>query len=205
MFGIVFTTTGEAAPYIDEHANGRMDGLEVGRSVKIGGHLVLVTGRGKINATLATERLLRQQDLEAIVHLGSATALDDELAPGTLVGATFVVEGDRIDLEAPTYPRMPLDCPVDLPVEGTLVSQDHTPEPEAEWSYWERLGDVRDSTGYAIAYVAAQHGTPCYTAKLVTHHRGEDVDEASILQSQGADDLASFPQRVAEVRTGTTD
>lgn len=204
MLGIVFTTTNEAAPYVNDHTSGRMDGLEEGRPATIGGHRVVVTGKGKINATLATERLLRQQDLEGIVHTGSATALDDELTPDTLVGVAFVVEGDRIDLEAPTYPRMPLECPVDLPVEGTLVSQDHTPGPEADWSYWERLGDVRDSTGYAIAYVAAQHGTPCYIAKLVTHQRGEDVDEASVLQSKGADDLASFPQRVAAVRTEST-
>lgn len=204
MLGIVFTTTDEAAPYVTDHTSGRMDGLKEGQPVTIGGHLVVVTGKGKINAALATERLLRQQDPEAIVHTGSATALDDELTPGTLVGAAFVVEGDRVDLEAPTYPRMPLECPVDLSVEGTLVSQDHSPGPEADWSYWERLGDMRDSAGYAIAYVAAQHGTPCHIAKLVTHQRGEDIDEASVLRSKGADDLASFPQRVAEVRTEST-
>jgi len=139
--------------------------------------LVTVTGPGKIKATLGTERFLRQHDVNVLVHAGAAAALADELEIGTLVGATFVLEGDRVALDTPTYPRMPLDLPFDLSTEGTLVSQDHTDDEDAEErSYWERLADLRDETGYAVAYVAAQHGIPCHIVKGITHRAGAEAD-----------------------------
>lgn len=83
-------------------------------------------------------------------------------------------------LEDPAYPRMPLECPLDVDVEGTLVSQDYSAasaeasddsDAPSSLSYWERLADVRDGTGYAVVYVAGQHGTPCYIVKGVSSHR----------------------------------
>jgi hypothetical protein len=84
-----------------------------------------------------------------------------------VLGASFVLEGDRVELDAPTYPRMPLECPFEVDAEGTLVSQDHPGGEGDERSYWERLADARDETGYPVAYVAAQHGTPCHVVKVV--------------------------------------
>ena len=177
MLGLVFATPEEAAPFVEQHAGGRPDDVEEGRPLEINEVLVTVTGPGKIKAALATERLLQQYDVDVLVHAGGATSLTDDLKVGTLVGATFVLEGDRVALDAPSYPRMPLDPPADLPTEGTLVSQDHTDDEESEeQSYWERIADMRDSTGYAVAYVAAQHGTPCHIVKGITDRTGADAD-----------------------------
>jgi nucleoside phosphorylase len=144
--------------------------------------LVAATGLGKVKATLATERLLQAHDLRALVHVGTCVGLDEQCSVGTVVGASFVLEGDRVELEAPTYPRMPLECPFDVDVEGTLVSQDHTSSDEDERTYWERLADVRDNTGYPVAFVAAQHGTPCHVVKAVSSHvddsNGENRQDA---------------------------
>jgi len=168
MIAIVFPSPDAAALLADVSPGARLDDLEEGTPVQVEDALVAVTGAGKIKATLATERLLRAHDVEAIVHLGPCIALDETLDPGSVLGASFVLEGDRVELDAPTYPRMPLECPFTVDAEGTLVSQDRPGGEADDRSYWERLGDARDETGYPIAYVAAQHGTPCHIVKVVT-------------------------------------
>jgi nucleoside phosphorylase len=177
MLGLLFTTTKEAGSFVGSYTDRRPDSLDAETPIQTDDLLIAVTGQGKIKATLATERLLRDYALEAVLHVGTCTALDEDVSPGTVVGASFVLEGDRVELDAPTYPRMPLECPYDVEVEGTLVSQDHVTGDSEERSYWERIADVRDETGYAVAYVAAQHGTPCHIVKAV---RGpEEQSDAS--------------------------
>jgi nucleoside phosphorylase len=74
---------------------------------------------------------------------------------------------------------MPLELLPGLSHDGTLVSQDHTDDTSAEQaSYWERIADMRDDTGYAVAYVAAQHGVPCHIVKGITHRASEASDTA---------------------------
>jgi len=203
MIGLVFTTAEEAAPFVEQHAGRRPDEIEEGAFLQTGDVLVTVTGPGKIKATLGTERFLRQHDVDVLVHAGSAAALADELEIGTLVGATFVLEGDRVALDTPTYPRMPLDLPFDLPNEGTLVSQDHTDDDSEEQSYWERLADLRDETGYAVAYVAAQHGVPCHIVKGITHRAGTETDSTG--QQKVYEAVATFLQDHLETLTDESD
>lgn len=198
MLGIVFATPSEARPFVEQriveqHTGGRLDSLEEGQHVRSDELLVVATGPGKIKATLETERLLQQHEVEVLVHAGGAAALGDEMEPGTLVGAAFVLEGDRVALDDPAYPRMPLTALSRLSAEGTLVTQDHTDDENAEaQSYWERIADMRDSTGYAVAYVAAQHGVPCHIVKGITHRTGEDVRPSSPESTYGA--VAAFLQ-----------
>lgn len=165
MTGILFATSEEAMPFLDQYSDRRFDGLDEGDHIWIDDVLVTVSGQGKIKATLVTERLLQQQDVDVLVHAGGAVALTEDLETGTPVGVTFVLEGDRVDLDAPSYPRMPLTPLSDSLAEGTLVTQDHTNENGDEPRYWERIADLRDTTGYAVAYVAAQHGTACHIVK----------------------------------------
>jgi len=196
MVGLVFTTAEEAAPFVQQYAGRRPDEVEDGTVLQAGDVLVTVTGPGKIKATLATERFLRQHDVDVLVHAGGAAALTDELEVGTLVGATFVLEGDRVALDAPAYPRMPLDPFDKLSTEGTLVSQDHTNDDSEEQSYWERLADLRDETGYAVAYVAAQHGVPCHIVKGITHRASAEADPAERQEVYEA--IATFLQEYLE-------
>jgi len=199
MLGIVFTTPQEASAFVGQYANSRVDRIEEGSSIQLGDLRVGVTGIGKIKATLATERLLQSHPLDTLIHAGVCTALDDDLDCGTVVGASFVLEGDRVELDAPTYPRMPLSCPLDVSVEGTLVTQDHSADDEDSLTYWERLADVRDHTGYAVAYVAAQHGTMCHIVKAVSN--GPDDTDTSDAQRQDASrEVAAVLERFLEGR-----
>lgn len=200
MLGILFSTSEEAAPFVDRHVGGRSEEPEEGQQVEADEVIVTVTGPGKIKATLGTEHFLQQYDVDLLVHAGGATALTDDLDVGALVGATFVLEGDRVELDAPAYPRMPLDPPFDLSTEGTLVSQDHTDDDDPdERSYWERIADMRDGIGYPVAYVAAQHGIPCHIVKGVTGRVGTDDDPSK--QSDALQAVGSFLHTHAEGST----
>jgi nucleoside phosphorylase len=183
MLGIVFTTRREASTFVATYTDGPVPTIEEGTPISVGDITVAVTGAGKINATLATERLLRTHDLTSLLHAGTCVSLSEELDSGTVLGASFVLEGDRVELENPTYPRMPLSCPLEVSQEGTLVTQDHTADGK-EKSYWERLADARDHTGYAVAYVAAQHGTTCHIVKAVSGSAGDSPDHEDVCAAE---------------------
>lgn len=177
MLGFLFATVAEATPFVHAFAENRVDRIQKGNYIHGGDTVVTVTGRGKINATLGTERLLGEYDLDALVHAGGAVSLSNEVEPGAILGATHVLEGDRVDLEDPSYPRMPLEVPFDSVGEGTLVTQDHpTSDPDAR-SYWERIAEIRDTTGYAVAFVAGQYGVPCHIVKGITGPVGNNVTQ----------------------------
>ena len=168
MTGIIFATEEEAVPFLDAYKRGRFDELREGETLFDDDIFVSLTGLGKIKATLRTERFFQEHQPERIIHAGTCTALNEDYSIGDLVAADQVFEGDRIELAAPTYPRMPLEVPFeDLP-RGTLVTQDHVATEQSEKSYWQRIADMSDMTGYAVAYVSATHGVPCHIVKAVT-------------------------------------
>ena len=69
---------------------------------------------------------------------------------------------------------MPLARTFDGMTTGTLVTQDHTVSGTQELTYWQRIAEASDMTGYAVAYVAATHGVPCGIVKVVSGRMGED-------------------------------
>ncbi len=175
MIGIVFATEEEAQPFLSRYERGRFDGMGEGEALHDDQVLVTMLGVGKIKAALRTERLLNRHRPARLVHVGTCTSLVEKLEKGALVAASQVFEGDRVELATPTYPRMPLDVPFDGLPTVTLVTQDHTVQDQEERSYWQRIADVSDMSGYAVAYVAATHGVPCHIAKVITgHFQSED-------------------------------
>lgn len=174
MIGVIFSTEEEAKPFLKKYERGRFDGLVEGEAYHDDNVLVTLIGTGKIKATLRTERLLRSYDLDRILHIGTCTALNTGLKIGTVVAANQVFEGDRIEMSSPSYPRMPLEQPLVAAKRATLVTQDHTIAGETEINYWQRIADVVDMSGYAVAYVAATHGVPCNIVKVVSAHALEE-------------------------------
>lgn len=184
MIGIVFSTKEEAQPFLTLYERGRFDGLGEGESFHDDTYLVSILGIGKIKSALRTERLLQSYQLKTIVHAGTCTALNEEIDTGTVVSVSQVFEGDRIELSAPTYPRMPLSVPFDGLKQFTLVTQDHTVQGATELSYWQRIADISDMSGYAVAYVAATHGVVCHIVKVVSGQMGiEDKNLRKTLTS----------------------
>ncbi|PIQ63716.1 MAG: 5'-methylthioadenosine nucleosidase [Bacteroidetes bacterium CG12_big_fil_rev_8_21_14_0_65_60_17] len=174
MTGILFSTLEDAQPFLATYQRGRFDGLNEGEQANDNEILVSILGIGKIKGTLRSDRLLRQKKLTSILHAGTCTGLSDKFQVGELVSVTQVFEGDRIELSAPTYPRMPLNHLFPDVPDGILVTQDHTVEGASELSYWQRIADVSDMTGYPVAYVAATHGISCHIIKVVAGRMGID-------------------------------
>ncbi len=194
MTGIVYPTAGDAEPFLRRFARQRLTGLGEGETAQHEDVLVTITGVGKVKATLYTERLLQSFAIDRLLHVGTCTALRDTFEAGTLVAAADVLEGDRVSLSAPSYPRMPLATPDGLAT-GTLVTHDHAASEHGNAGYWQRLADFSDTTGYAVAYVAAQHGIPCQIVKVVTDHLNEERDDFHTTLTRARERLAEFVLR----------
>lgn len=192
MIGIVFATEEEAQPFLQQFERGRFDGLAEDETFHDDHFMVSIVGTGKIKATLRSERLLQRYQPSLLIHAGTCSALVDKLKVGSLVTASQVFEGDRIELAAPTYPRMPLGTPFKKLPKGTLVTQDHTVQGQSELSYWQRIADMTDMTGYAVAYVAATHGIPCTIIKAVTGVIQREDPYYRKTRAKACQDLATF-------------
>lgn len=192
MIGVVFATEEEALPFLKGYERGRFGSLVEGETQHDDHLLVSITGTGKIKATLRTERLLQRFSLDRLLHVGTCTALSESFPIGSLVAANQVLEGDRIELAAPSYPRMPLAVPFEDLAEGTMVTQDHTVKGQSEHSYWQRIADVSDMTGYAVAYVAATHGVPCHVVKVVAGQFQVQDEEIRKTKEAAYETIAAF-------------
>lgn len=192
MTGILFASLEEGRAFIDRYERGRFDDLTEGDSHHDDDIAVAITGSGKVKATLRTERFLRTYAVDRIVEAGLCTSLKPNVAAGTIVAIDQVFEGDRIELAAPSYPRMPLEVlDAGLP-SGTLVTQDHLVGDSEEQSYWQRIADFVDSSGYAVAYVAATHGVPSSIIKVVGGYLNGSASEVRSVRSRAADALATY-------------
>lgn len=174
MKAIVFATLEEADPFVQSYKRGRFSGVAEGESLHDDDLLIAVTGIGKIKGALRTERLLREHRPKEILHVGTCVALVESLKIGELFSPGQVFEGDRIELSAPTYPRMPLAMKFDDMQTGTLVTQDHSVSGTQELTYWQRIAEASDMTGYAVAYVAATYGIPCGIVKVISGRMGTE-------------------------------
>ncbi len=181
MKAIIFATVEEADPFLEGYRRGRFSGVAEGDSAHDDDLLVAITGIGKIKATLRTERLLTHFKPTQIVQAGSCTTLVEKFEVGSLFAPSQVFEGDRIELSSPTYPRMPLGTPFTGVATGTLVTQDHTLRGASELTYWQRIAEASDMSGYAVAYVAATHGIPCSIIKVISGRMG--VDDPNLRQT----------------------
>ena len=107
-----------------------------------------------------------------------------------------MLEGDRIEMAAPHYPRMPLDVPFAGLPSLTLVTQNHLPEEDASRVYWSRIAQVSDTAGYAVAFVAATHGLPCHLIKAVAGRFGAPDRDVKQTREQAHAALADTLLRV---------
>jgi hypothetical protein len=192
MVGIVFSTEAEATPFLARYAGGRLEGVTEGEFAFDSDLLVSILGIGKIKATLRVERLLQEHRLSRIVHVGACWSFGDEPGVDEIIAIEQAFEGDRIELSAPSYPRMPIDTEFRQLKSYRIVTQDHTPGGAEEVGYWQRLAHVTDYTAYPLAYVAATHGVRCDIVKIVLGRAGAVVTPGGERVSKAHEALAAF-------------
>ena len=192
MTGILFASVEEGRAFLERYERGRFDDLTEGDWHHDDLIAVGITGSGKIKSTLRTERFLRTYKVDRIIEAGLCTSLKPQRAIGTVVTIDQVFEGDRIELAAPSYPRMPLEVLDEEITSGTLVTQDHLVGSGEEQTYWQRIADYIDSSGYAVAYVAATHGVPTAIIKVVSGHLQKNESDVRTTRSRSGDALATY-------------
>ncbi|NND71825.1 MAG: 5'-methylthioadenosine nucleosidase [Rhodothermales bacterium] len=167
MLAVVFATEAESRPFLKLYQRGRFEGLTENEVASDDQITIIIVGSGKIKATLRTERLLVGNEVSHLLHVGSCQSLVPEIPIGSVCRAVHVLEGDRVELAAPTYPRMPLAKSFKKLKDARLITQDHSIHGQTELTYWQRIADITDMTGYGVAYVSATHGIPCSIVKVV--------------------------------------
>ncbi len=192
MIGILFATKSEALPFLRHYERGRFLDLHEGDYSADDAVLVSIIGIGKIKATLRTERILREHKLKSILLAGNGTALSENVPVGSLAQAQHVLEGDRIELSEPSYPRMPLVQRYEDIPSFRLITQDHAIREQEELTYWQRIADIVDMSGYAVAYVAATYGVPCSVLKVITGTINTPDSELRKTRDEAYDKLGSF-------------
>lgn len=192
MTGLVFATFEEALPFLQRYERGRFDELTEGDVLMDDRIIVTIIGSGKVKATLRTERFLQTHRPDVLLHVGLCIALKPEGKLAELISMSQVFEGDRIEMAAPTYPRIPLDTIDESLSEGILVTQDHLSREKAEQTYWQRIADYQDSTGYAVSYVAATHGVPSRIVKVVGGHANETKQDVRAARREAAEALGKY-------------
>jgi nucleoside phosphorylase len=192
MTGLVFATIEEALPFLQRYERGRFDEMTEGDVLMDDRLIVTIIGSGKVKATLRTERFLQAHRPDVLLHVGLCIALKPEGKLADLISVSQVFEGDRIEMAAPTYPRIPLDTIDESLSEGILVTQDHLSREKAEQTYWQRIADYQDSTGYAVSYVAATHGVSCRIVKVVGGHADETKQDVRVARREAAEALGKY-------------
>ncbi len=145
------------------------------------GSRLLVTGIGKVRATMALSRELAiGAPVRQIINIGTAGALrDGVVAPGRdLFLPSAVLEHDisSAELRAMGYD---MTDRWDLPGgDGTVLASGDTfvadPVRRAELALY---ADLVDMEGCAVAHVSAQFGIPCRLVKAVTDNADEGAME----------------------------
>jgi nucleoside phosphorylase len=189
MTALVFATQEEASPFLERYERGRFEELTEAEALMDERIVVTIVGTGKVKATLRTERFLKAHRPSRIIHVGLCVSLKETPSASTVVSMTQVMEGDRIEVAAPSYPRIPLES-LGLGEEGVLVTQDHPLQEGDQQTYWQRIADHQDTTGYAVAYVAATHGIPTSILKAVGGHVGETLANLRQTRRRAAEALA---------------
>ena len=93
---------------------------------------------------------------------------------------------------------MPLATPFSDLQAGTLVTQDHTPQDATEQSYWQRIAEMSDMTGYAVAYVAATYGVQCNIVKVPTGFLFKDDKDLHATLNNAYETLSNFLLKALE-------
>jgi len=128
--------------------------------------LVVLSGVGTENARRAAELAVRHNP-KAMVSLGFAGGLSKALVSGELLTSKEVrnLEGHRI----------PCDAFWKEPLEGTLLTVNAVVQYSEEKQALARLADAVDMESYAVAAIAAKHGVPFSSFRIISDSCDESI------------------------------
>lgn len=129
--------------------------------------VILVSGVGKMNATMTTTFALDTFSPECIINLGAAGSLGD-VSLGSVFEITSIVESDRPLRHLDNKPRLYTPQTLDLIEDAILATQDIPVLDPKERLELAKAAALVDMEGCAVAHVCKRFKIPCYFYKYVT-------------------------------------
>jgi hypothetical protein len=149
----------------------------LGYAGRIGDHAVIavITGIGPTWAAAATSRLLDAVDVELVIVVGIAGAIEDQTPIGTLVLPQLVITG----VDGPGHRPAPLGIGN---VRGTLCTTDQLLLDPALHADLRAHGVVAlDMETAAVAKVCAKRGIPWSVVRAISDRAGDGLVDADII------------------------
>ncbi len=166
MICIIMATRMEAEPFIT--------GLELEKEENPSFHIyrrgelvLLVSGVGKMNASMTTTFAIDTFSPDCILNLGAAGSLGD-ISLGAVFQIKSIVESDRPLRHLNDKPRLYTPQTLDITEDAILATQDIPVIDLGERQELAKAADLVDMEGCAVAHVCKRFKMPCYLFKYVT-------------------------------------
>jgi adenosylhomocysteine nucleosidase len=198
LVGIVSALPEEIRPLKKRLQNPSRTGLPGAQAVvgDLGSHRVALatTGDGAALAKTGCEGLLAAFDLEALLAIGIAGGLSDDLEVGSVVTAERVVNGAG-EVPVPDARLLARSAALQKDHQGTVYSHSEIAiDPIAKERLWRQLGGVPasvvDLESASYARTAADHGVPYLVLRAVSDSYDEalPLDFNRFRQADGSSD-----------------
>ncbi len=199
-WGVIAALPEEIAPVRRRLAGGERIRLPRGHAIE--GRLndrptiVTATGDGANLATLGMEQLLAVRGLDAVIVIGIAGGLSDDLEVGSVVAARRVFD-DTGELPAPDPELLERTAELKFVRQGMVYSHSQVAvDPLVKqrlWHHWQgEEASVVDLESASYARVAAAHGIPYLVLRAVSdsHDEALPLDFNMFRKSDGSSDRA---------------
>lgn len=195
MAGIVYATRREATPFLSlasaQPLATRPFPLFRTATGEHGACITIISGMGKVAATLAAAHLVLDQRVKLLINAGLCGRLitEDRWPIGSLLRISTAVEGD-CDHFGKAGPAVPCDSRWFTHLESArLVTSDRPVFSSTQREALVAVAELADMEGAAVARVAQRYGVPCVMIKGIS-------DAAS---ETGRQDVGRHLERVSAV------
>jgi nucleoside phosphorylase len=154
---------------------------------------VLLTGIGKVSASIAVTRALAEHRPSRVLNVGTAGALRDGLEGVHRIGRVVEHDLDHVALSQFLGVAVPGDIVLDPDEPTVLATGDVFVQDPAVRQELAAHAHLVDMEGYAIALACAEAAVPCELVKIVSDDAAEDAGRSWL---ERVDELARV---IAEV------
>lgn len=160
-------------------------------------HQLLLTGPGKVSASISVAASLSERRPERVLNVGTAGALRPGLSGTFTVGRVLEHDFDAAAIEALTGRPLPGPVELDASSEIVLATGDVFVQDEALREALAERAHLVDMEGYAVARTCAAFGVPCTMVKIVSDEASdgalrswqETIDRSARLVADAVRDL----------------
>jgi len=173
MIGIIFATLMEANPFLKktcaQKVETRLFTIYMADMSENGGKIIIcICGMGKVAAALATQKLICNYKIKAVINAGICGSLIAECKTKELFLISSALEGDLKEFGKLSAPYLCDNKFFTGMKKASLVTCDAPVFDSAIKKNFAKLADLVDMEGASVARTALMYGMPCMLVKGVT-------------------------------------